>query len=1183
MKLKITLIILAGIFSGLLLSAQEIPVSLKKRNEIYFTFHIKNPSEINTLTTLISIDNVKDKKVWAYANIRQYLNFLKLGYDITLLPAPGDGPSVEMNGHVMLSPLTTWNFYPTYTAYESLMAQFKATYPAICHLDTLTTLASGRRLLVLKISDNVATDEAEPEYFYSSSIHGDETTGYILMLHLIDYLLSNYGTNTEVTDLVNNMEIYICPLANPDGTYAGGNATVSGATRYNANGIDLNRNYPDPQAGQHPDGNAWQPETVAFMAFATQHHFVGACNFHGGVEVVNYPWDTWSALHPDDSWYQYISREYADTVHLHAPTGYMAFLNNGVTNGYAWYQVTGGRQDYMNFYQHCREITIELSDIKTLPAAQLPDYWTYNWRSFILQMKESRYGIQGIITDQVTGSPVAAKVFITGHDANGSEVYSSANLGDYHRPVKAGTYSLEISAPCYTTKTITGVTVSDHAALVLNIQLVPSAAAAVTTTAVTSITISGAVSGGNVTCTGSTTVTARGVCWSTSSNPVATGNHTTNGSGPGIFTSQITGLSPNTVYHVRAYAVNTSGTYYGSDIQFTSGCGAVTTFPWNEGFENGGLIPNCWTQEQVNSSGINWTFIAGSGNSHPAAAHGGSYNACLKDITAGDNKTRLITPSLNLSTVASPQLKFWHTQALWTSDQDQLTVFYKTSAGGTWTQLTTYTASITAWTQETVSLPGATNDYYIAFEGNAKYGYGVCLDDVQVSSSCTSTVPVSISIVASVNPVCAGASVSFTATPSNGGTIPAYQWKVNGTNVPGATSVSYVYAPVNNDQVTCILTSNATCITGNPATSNTVTMAVTPVLPVGVSIAASSNPVCAGTSVTFTATPTNGGTTPGFQWKVNGNTISGATVATYAYTPANTDLVTCMMTSNATCVTGNPATSNSLNMTVNPLLPVSVSIIASANPVDPGTAATFTAAAVNGGASPGYQWKVNAINAGMNNAVFTYVPANGDTVSCALTSSETCTSSNPANSNSIIMTVNVVSSTVSLQGNTVSGTECFNALQTIMVAGNETTFTVQAGGSATMIAGQNILYYPGTLVEPGGYMNGYIAPDGPWCVAPTIVTVITGKEDALSQPEPSFFKVFPNPTNGIFSLEVPGLAGSEKIRVEIYGMKGEKVLSTVLAGERDHQFSLSGSAAGIYLLQVVSEKNSGTARIIKQD
>jgi len=276
--------------------------------------------------------------------------------------------------------------------------------------------------------------------------------------------------------------------------------------------------------------------------------------------------------------------------------------------------------------------------------------------------------------------------------------------------------------------------------------------------------------------------------------------------------------------------------------------------------------------------------------------------------------------------------------------------------------------------------------------------------------------PVSVSIAASANPVCSGTSVTFTATPVNGGTSPAYQWKVNGNNASGATNAGYSYVPVNGDIVTFDLTSNAICATGNPASSNTITLTVNPLLPVSVSIAASANPVCEGTPVNFTATPTNGGTSPAYQWKVNGNNASGATNATYAYNPANNDAVTCQLTSNAVCATGTPAASNTITMTVNPSLPAIVSIAPSANPVCAGTSVTFTATPTNGGTLPAYQWKINGINAnGATNVTYDYIPANNDAATCQLTSNGVCVSGNPATSNTINMTVNpLVSVSVSI-------------------------------------------------------------------------------------------------------------------------------------------------------------------------
>jgi hypothetical protein len=293
------------------------------------------------------------------------------------------------------------------------------------------------------------------------------------MLHLIDHLLLNYGTDPELTDLVNSTEIFINPLSNPDGTFRGGNNSVYGAVRYNANNVDLNRNFPDPKLGQHPDGLAWQKETIAWMDYAASHRFSVSANFHGGAEVFNYPWDTWSKLTADDNWWEFVGRMWADTVHKFSPANYFTLMNNGVTNGYAWYELNGGRQDFMNYWHNCREVTLEISNIKLLPTSQLINFWNYNNRSFINYIKQANLGINGIVTDTVTDQPVAAKIFIQGHDFDNSEVYSHLPSGFYARPIYQGSYNLTVSAPGYFTKTINNVGVNNWSATHLDIQLRP--------------------------------------------------------------------------------------------------------------------------------------------------------------------------------------------------------------------------------------------------------------------------------------------------------------------------------------------------------------------------------------------------------------------------------------------------------------------------------------------------------------------------------------------------------------------------------------------------------------------------------------------------------------------------------------------------------------------------------------
>jgi uncharacterized protein (TIGR02145 family) len=197
----------------------------------------------------------------------------------------------------------------------------------------------------------------------------------------------------------------------------------------------------------------------------------------------------------------------------------------------------------------------------------------------------------------------------------------------------------------------------------------------------------------------------------------------------------------------------------------------------------------------------------------------------------------------------------------------------------------------------------------------------VCIsNNPATSNTITMTVlpllPVSVSVSASSNSVCAGTSVVFTAIPTNGGSAPVYQWKVNGIPA-GTNSPVYTYVPVNNDIVTCVLTSSESCTAGNPAASPPVTMTVSLSLPVSVTISPSSNPFCIGTSVTFTAVPANGGTPPVYQWKVNGVNV-GTNSSSFTYNPLDNDSVRCVMTSNLSCVSGNPASSNEIILSGSP-------------------------------------------------------------------------------------------------------------------------------------------------------------------------------------------------------------------------------------------------------------------------
>jgi hypothetical protein len=182
------------------------------------------------------------------------------------------------------------------------------------------------------------------------------------------------------------------------------------------------------------------------------------------------------------------------------------------------------------------------------------------------------------------------------------------------------------------------------------------------------------------------------------------------------------------------------------------------------------------------------------------------------------------------------------------------------------------------------------------------------------------------------------------------------------------------------------------------------------------------------------------------------------------------------------------------------------------------------------------------------------------------------------------MTVNAIPAIVTLQNLTITGTQCFNATQTVIVAGGGTTFTVENGGNATIIAGQKISFLPGTRVKSGGKLHGYITTTGEFCInaVPSIPAVTTTETANPYTQVPIFMKVFPNPTNGDFVLELNGFDSMKDVRVDIYNMSGMKVLTSELTKDGKTEFSLSGKPSGIYLIQVISEQYTGTSRIIKR-
>lgn len=467
MKTKLFLILF--LFVSLGMTAQETNLNklMQNRNEYYFTFELNGNDNLQQIAKTISVDKVDGNVVTAYANNKEFSEFQKMGYEITLQTPPSMMFEAEMwDGNNRAE--YDWDQYPTYSAYEAMMFQFATDHPDMCEIIDLGTLPSNRKILIAHI--NNGNGAGKPKFLYTSTIHGDETTGWMLMLRFIDYILEN-PTLPECANILNNVDLYVGPNTNPDGTYHGGNNTVNGATRANANGVDMNRNYADPHGGPHPDGNAYQQETEWFMQLAEDNNFVMGANYHGGAEVMNYPWDNTYTLHADDAWYQLISHEYADLCHVQS-SSYMTDYNNGVTNGAQWYMIGGGRQDYMNGYAECRELTIECSNTKCPSASQMPSFWNINKNSLFAFVNQCLNGIHGTVVDAESKAPIGdATITIVGHDDEYSKVSTQLPAGDFHRPIKGGTYNVRITKNGYEAYE-TQVTVADGEAITIQAELV---------------------------------------------------------------------------------------------------------------------------------------------------------------------------------------------------------------------------------------------------------------------------------------------------------------------------------------------------------------------------------------------------------------------------------------------------------------------------------------------------------------------------------------------------------------------------------------------------------------------------------------------------------------------------------------------------------------------------------------
>jgi len=327
-------------------------------------------------------------------------------------------------------------------------------FPDICTLHTLGTATGFYQLTAIKISDNSAIDENEAEVMFDGGIHGDEVGGPENMIRFARDLCLQYGSDPMITDMVDNREIWIYYCVNPYGR--------SNMTRYNANGVDINRDcgYMWNNEGNSPSAFS-QSETKAYRKLLTENQFAIHCSYHSGTEYISYPWSYRADHTPDHDIHDHLAAVYADN------SGY-----NGIPYGQGFtgmYAINGSTKDFGYGSLGSISWSIEISVDKQPPASQIGTYYLKNKPSMLKMVEYSGYGIHGTITDSITGLPLPANIII-------DDLFPLATdpvNGDYHKFLLPGNYTIKVVSSGYETRTLTGISITDMSSTEVNIALPP--------------------------------------------------------------------------------------------------------------------------------------------------------------------------------------------------------------------------------------------------------------------------------------------------------------------------------------------------------------------------------------------------------------------------------------------------------------------------------------------------------------------------------------------------------------------------------------------------------------------------------------------------------------------------------------------------------------------------------------
>ncbi|KAL1252552.1 hypothetical protein QQF64_017245 [Cirrhinus molitorella] len=349
-----------------------------------------------------------------------------------------------------------------------LLQRFSQKYAHICSLSSIGQSVEGRELWVMRITTNPTTDlPGKPRFKYVGNIHGDEALSRQLLVYLIEYLLTQYGRDLRVTELVHRTDIYILASMNPDGFERAveGDCTGSSEGRENAKHFDLNKSFPDkdePFSKTSED----TPEVTAVMKWILEKKFVLSGSLHEGSVMASFPSDDGSSyatsgLTADDAVFRHLAQTYIENHPI------MKMDNPGCPDDPNKHFGGGEMEEYNYLKGNCFEVTLELSCCKYPPASQLFVEWTNNKEALLAYIHQAHIGVRGFVMTRSGFGLPDATISISGSDRN----ITTWMFGDYYRLLLPGRYDITASSPGYLSNTVKNVPVIEGKATLLNFTL----------------------------------------------------------------------------------------------------------------------------------------------------------------------------------------------------------------------------------------------------------------------------------------------------------------------------------------------------------------------------------------------------------------------------------------------------------------------------------------------------------------------------------------------------------------------------------------------------------------------------------------------------------------------------------------------------------------------------------------